>query len=137
MSEKLENGGFVNTKKPQEVSGEYTYDKNHPRIKYHHESTSNDLEYYGSVETDCNTLEEFAKALPGGVYTLRLSAPHLITILGREPSHVYLTYEMVMDTRTNNHEVKPTWRKYKNSPIIYIKYRDGWAGTTFYVKLAF
>lgn len=58
MSEIFENGGFVNREKPQEVNGEYTYAKNRPRIKYHHESTSNDLEYYGSVETDCKTLAE-------------------------------------------------------------------------------
>lgn len=137
MSEIFENGGFVNREKPQEANGEYTYDTNHPRIKYHHESTSNDLEDYGSVETDCKTLAEFANALPVGVYTLRLKTPQLITIFGCEPSPVYVTQEMVMDTRTNHHEVKPNWRKYKDTPIISIHYRDGWGGTTFYVQLAF
>jgi len=122
---------------PKEVTGEYTYDKNHPRIKYHHESTSNDLEYYGSVETGCKTLAEFAKALPVGVYAMKIKTPQLINISGCEPTPVYMTQEMVMDTRTNNHEVKPIWRKYKDSPIISIQYRDGWSGTTFYVKLAF
>jgi hypothetical protein len=137
MSVNFENGGFVNMEEPKEVTGEYTYDKNHPRIKYHHESTSNDLEYYGSVETGCKTLAEFAKALPVGVYAMKIKTPQLINISGCEPTPVYMTQEMVMDTRTNNHEVKPIWRKYKDSPIISIQYRDGWSGTTFYVKLAF
>lgn len=93
------------------------------KSKYIQTSTTNDLETVGYIETSCETVAEFVEDIVRNERCYKFS---------------FIRSSIVMEflaIRNRNVVTDTGFEKIKHESIESIKYRDGWGGVEFTVKL--
>ena len=101
------------------------------KSKYIKQSTSNDLETFGYIETECVTVGEFIEDVTGDnknhTFKFHIINTHHLKKLN------YTWNEKIAYMKIENGETKEEWEheEYIDEKIKAINYKDGWAGVDF------